>query len=115
MELLPFQREALVFFKQLLMPCALVRDVLQKLVDQEAFISAEEPLQLPHWADLMCLSKLLEARDSDLIQAGLMQPPSTVPAQVELAVASEEVAATTIHDHLDELIEVEFLVGLLVG
>jgi hypothetical protein len=115
MELLPFQREALSFFKQLLMPCALVRDVLQKSIDKEAFISAEEALQLPHWMDLMCLSKLLEARDSDLIQAGLMQPPSTVPAQVELAVASEEVAATTIHDHLDELIEVEFLVGLLVG
>jgi hypothetical protein len=99
MELLPFQREALVFFKQLLMPCALVRDVLQKSVDKEAFISAEEALQLPHWADLMCLSKLLEARDSDLVQCGLVQPPSTSPMHVDLAVASEDVAATTSIDH----------------
>jgi hypothetical protein len=115
MELLPFQREALVFFKQLLVPCALVRDALQKSIDKEAFISAEEALQLPHWIDLMCLNKLLEARDNDLVQCGLMQPPSTVPAHVELEVASEVVATTISVDQSDAQIEVESLACLLLA
>lgn len=66
--LLPFQHEVLPVLKQLLVPNVLVKDALQKSIEKDATVSAEEALQQPHWIELFRLPDLLQAMDRDIKQ-----------------------------------------------
>ena len=77
--LLPFQHQAISIFKQLLMPNILTKEALMKSVEKDPMVSAEEVLQQPHWQELIPLAALMNAREQDLVQHGLL--PNPLPQQ----------------------------------